>query len=203
MTKQEVCATAIEAQITKGGLFTNVDIRNAVEKAGHVITKPKSFNSIICSELRRRIEAGAVRRIDKGLYEVVTGEPQTDPVTEWLAALDDLEDGEIPIPPLDELSYWLRQGGELDETQSLALLDVIAAQRQRLSNAEEEIAELRGALEPFAAYANVLDAASTPGHPIIERASALGALVSFINQGEAQIYHRDLRRAQVVLNGRA
>lgn len=80
MTKQEMCANAIDAQITKGGPFTNADIRAAVEAGGHVITKPKSFNSLICSELRRRIDAGAVRRVDKGLYEVVvTGEPKSNP----------------------------------------------------------------------------------------------------------------------------
>lgn len=68
---------------------------------------------------------------------------EPDPVTEWLTAIDDFDEGEIPAPPLEELSDWLREGGELDERQSLALLDVIAAQRQQISNADEELAELQ------------------------------------------------------------
>lgn len=163
-----------------------------------------------------------------------------DPVADWFAAIDEtLEDGEGKPPPvpLDELSHWLREGGDLEEIPALALLDEIKDLRDLVAafstlddrvglgpkhgledhelptaiaaclDAEaeakrvfvEQHEELRAALEPFAAYADATDAASRPGGPAILDRGA-GALISF-NQGAAQVWPHDFRRAQVALRG--
>lgn len=62
------------------------------------------------------------------------------------AAVGDGE-GTIPPAPLDDLAHWLQAGEELDESESLSLLDEINRLRKRLK-AFEGATLLRAELSP-------------------------------------------------------
>lgn len=83
-------------------------------------------------------------------------------VRAWIQAGEEAEEGPWPPAPLEELTFWLRHGGELEEIPSLALLDEIAGLRRarirRLERGADALAELRSAL----------DAACLPGSGLSE-----------------------------------
>lgn len=61
----------------------------------------------------------------------------------WLAFGERHEHDDDPPPlPVDDLAFWIREGGELDETQSLMLLDRITALGRELDAAQHMVSAL-------------------------------------------------------------